>query len=134
VLGERTIFNVYPRGSKAGLAMEDKGDTMPGFDSLGNRFEAYTSWFRQQAGLCPQDWRYGVRLANLDTTSAGLAGPTPPDIFALMTEAMYLPPTLGKGMSGITRTDAPDEPAPSIRPVIYTNRTGPSLDGRADDP
>lgn len=124
--GERTIFNVYPRGSKAGLTMEDKGDTVPGFDSLGNRFEAYTSWFRQQAGLCPMDWRYGVRLANLDTTGAagGLASATPPDIFALMAEMMYLPPTLGKGMSGITKTDAPDEPSPGIRPVLYTNRTG----------
>lgn len=122
--GERTIFNIYPRGSKAGLAMEDKGDTVPGFDSVGNRFEAYTSWFRQQAGLCPMDWRYGVRLANLDTTSAGLAGPSAPDIFTLLAEAMYLPPTLGKGMSGITKTDAPDEPSPGIRPVIYMNRTG----------
>lgn len=122
--GERTIFNVYPRGSKAGLAMEDKGDTVPGFDSLGNRFEAYTSWFRQQAGLCPMDWRYAVRIANVDVTNAGLAGPNPYDIFAGFAQMMYLPPTLGKGMSGITKTDAPDEPSPGIRPCIYTNRTG----------
>lgn len=120
--GERTIFNVYPRGSKAGLIMEDKGDTVPGFDSLGNRFEAYTSWFRQQAGLCPQDWRYGVRTCNIDVTTAGLAGPNPYDIFAGLAQAMLLPPTLGKA-SGITRTDAPDEPSPGIRPVIYANRT-----------
>ncbi len=122
--GERTIFNIYPRGSKAGLTMEDKGDTVPGFDSVGNRFEAYTSWFRQQAGLCPQDWRYGVRMANIDVTNAGLAGPNAFDIFAGLAQAMYLPPTLGKNQSGITRTDAPDEPSPGIRPVIYTNRTG----------
>lgn len=121
--GERTIFNIYPRGSKAGLTMEDKGDTVPGFDSLGNRFEAYTSWFRQQGGMCPQDWRYGVRMANLDVTNAGLAGPTAYDIFVGLDQATLLLPTMGKGVSGITKTDAPDEPSPGIRPVIYANRT-----------
>jgi hypothetical protein len=122
--GERTIHGLYPRGSKAGLDMQDKGDTTPGFDSVGNRFEAYTSWFRQQAGLCPIDWRYGVRIANIDTTNAGLAGPNAPDIFALLAQAAYLPPTLGRKQSGITTTDAPNNPSPSIRPVIFTNRTG----------
>lgn len=121
--GERTIFGLYPRGSKAGLTMEDKGDTVPGYDSLGNRFEAYTSWFRQQMGLCPQDWRYGVRVANIDVTNNGLAGPNALDLFATMAEMMLYPPQLGKGTSGITKTDAQTDPAPSIRPVIYVNRT-----------
>ena len=122
--GERTMFGLYPRGSKAGLTMEDKGDTVPGFDALGNRFEAYTSWFRHQLGLCPQDWRYGVRCANIDTTNAGLAGPNALDLFATMAEMMLFPPHLGKGTSGITKTDAPNDPSPGIRPVFYTNRTG----------
>lgn len=122
--GERTIYAIYPRGSKAGLAMEDKGDTVPGYDSAGNRFEAYTSWFRHQAGLCPQDWRYGVRLANVDVTNAGLAGPNAFDIFAGMAQMVLLPPTMGKKQSGITRVDAPNDPSPGIRPVFYTNRTG----------
>lgn len=121
--GERTIFGLYPRGSKAGLSMEDKGDTVPGFDSLGNRFEAYTSWFRWQMGLCPMDWRYAARIANVDVTNAGLAGPNAYDIWGGFTQLAMLPPTLGK-MSGITKTDAPSEPSPGIRPVIYTNRTG----------
>jgi hypothetical protein len=121
--GERTVFGLYPRGSKAGITMEDKADTVPGFDSLGNRFEAYTSWFRHQLGLCPQDWRYAARLANIDTTSAGLAGSNAPDLFALMAQMMLMPPHLGKGTSGITKTDAPNDPAPGIRPVFYCNRT-----------
>ena len=121
--GERTIFAVYPRGSKAGLTMEDKGDTVPGFDSLGNRFEAYTSWFRQQAGLCPQDWRYGARVANIDVTTAGLAGPNALDLFATMAQVMFLPPHLSRTTSGITKTDAPHDPAPGIRSVFYCNRT-----------
>ena len=122
-LSERTIYGITPRGTGAGLVMEDKGDTVPGFDSLGNRFEAYTSWFRQRMGLVPEDWRFGVRLANIDTTSAGLAGPSAPDLFALMNKAAYLPPTMGKRESGITRTDAPTDPMTGVRFVWYCNRT-----------
>lgn len=121
--GERTIFGLYPRGSKAGLTMEDKGDTVPGYDSLGNRFEAYTSWFRHQFGICPQDWRFGVRAGNIDVTNAGLAGPNALDLFATMAQMMLYPPYLGKLTSGITKTDAVNDPAPSIRPVFYCNRT-----------
>lgn len=118
----RTFFGVYPVRSKAGLTMEDKGNTVPAYDSLGNRFEAYTVWFRQRVGLCPQDWRYGVRGANFDTTNAGLAGPSAPDIFAIMAQMVLLPPALGK-VSGIHRTDDPRDPGPSVRFVWYCNRT-----------
>ena len=121
--GARTFHGLYPRGSKAGLAMEDKGDTVPGYDSLGNRFEAYTSWFRQMIGIVPIDWRYCARIANIDVTNAGLAGPNALDIFATIRQMMLLPPTLTSESSGITETDAPDEPAPGIRPVFYCNRT-----------
>ena len=122
--GERTVFGVYPRGSKAGLDMKDFGIDQRAYDSIGNPFVAYTTWFRQQAALCPQDWRYVARIANVDVTNAGLAGPNAPDLFALLAQAAYLPPTLGRLSSGITKTDAPNDPSPSIRPVIFTNRTG----------
>lgn len=118
-----TIFAVFPRGSKAGLDMEDKGDVTPGFDSLGNRFEAYTSWFRQQAGLCPKDWRYAARCANIDVTNAGLAGPNALDLFATMADMLLLFPKLTRSTSGITKTDATEDDV-TPRPVWYTNRTG----------
>ncbi len=122
--GMRSIYMLYPRSTKAGLAMEDKGDTTPGFDSLGNRFEAYTSWFRQMGGLCPEDWRYGARICNVDVTNAGLAGPNALDIFATIRQLMLKFPTLTAQSSGITETDAPDEVSPGIHPIFYTNRTG----------
>ncbi len=117
-----TIFAVFPRGSKAGLDQEDKGDVVPGYDSVGNRFEAYTTWFRQQAGLCPKDWRWAVRIANIDVTNAGLAGPNALDLFATMSQALMLFPKLTRSTSGIVKTDAVmDDPTP--RPVWYCNRT-----------
>ena len=119
----RTIYGVFPRGSRAGLSMEDKGDTVPGFDAAGNRFEAYTTWFRQQMGIVPEDWRYGVRAANIDVTAAGLAGPNAVDLFAMMAQMVMLPPTLSKRSSGITTSDNPTDPGSGVRPVFYCNRT-----------
>lgn len=121
--GERTFYGLYPRGSKAGLVSEDKADTVPAYDSIGNRYEAFTTWFRQMGSIAVEDWRQVVRIANLDVTAAGLAGPDAADLFVFMSQAVMLPPALGKSISGITRTDAPTDPTPSVRPVWYTNRT-----------
>ena len=121
-LGERSIYGLYPRGSKAGLTADDRGTTVPGYDAVGNPFKAYTMVFQQMVGMLPQDWRFGVRIANLDTTTAGLAGPTPPDLFTLMSKAVKKLPHMGKQSSGITKTDAPNGD-PGIRPIIYMDRT-----------
>lgn len=121
--GMRTVYGVYPRNSRAGLSHEDKGDVVPAYDSAGNRFEAYTSWFRHQGGMAIEDWRNVARICNLDVTTAGLAGPSAPDLFLLLSQLVMLPPALGKGVSGIMRTDAPTDAVPSIRPALYCNRT-----------
>jgi hypothetical protein len=123
--GDMTNFGIYPKGTKAGLVFEDRGDIVPGYDASNNPFPAYTSYFEWNAGLVTKDWRYAVRICNLDTTTAavGLFGTTPPDLFLLMSKAVVRFPTLTKRASGITETDAPDEPAPGINPAFYCNRT-----------
>ena len=123
--GDMTNFGIYPKGTKAGLVFEDRGDVVPGYDAANNPFPAYTSYFEWNAGLVTKDWRYCVRIANIDTTSAtlGLFGTTPPDLFLYMSKAVVRFPTFSKRVSGITETDAPDEPAPGINPAFYCNRT-----------
>ena len=132
--GDMTNFGIFPKGTKSGLVFEDRGDIVPGYDSNQNPFPAYTSYFEWNAGLVVRDWRYAVRIANIDTTTGaqGLFGTTPPDLFLLMSKAVVRFPTLTKRASGITETDAPDEPAPGINPGFYVNRTGrESLDIQA---
>lgn len=121
--GPGRFFGLFPPGTTAGLIMEDKGDVRAAYDAFGNPFEAYTSYFEQQAGICPQDWRYGARLCNLDTTTAGLAGANAPDLFVLLDQILLLFPTLTAETSGVTESDAPDEPATGVRPTFYMNRT-----------
>lgn len=123
--GDETCFGIFPKGSKAGLVFEDRGDVVPGYDASNNPFPAYTSYFEWKAGLVVRDWRYVSRIANIDVTTAtlGLQGTTPPDLFAFMSKQVVRLPTMSKRVSGITETDAPDEPAPGINPAFYVNRT-----------
>lgn len=121
--GDSTTYGIFPKGSPAGLQYEDKGDIVPLYDANGLRFEGYTSYFVWKLGLCVKNWKYNVRIANLDTTTAGLFGATPPDLFVLMSRAVVKLPTLTRRASGITEVDAPGQPSPGIRPAWYCNRT-----------
>jgi len=124
--GDMTCFGIFPKASKAGLIFEDRGDVVPGYDASGNPFPAYTSYFEWNAGLVTMDWRYISRLCNIDTTVAGTNGlfsASPPDLFYYMSKMVVRLPTMTKRVSGITETDAPDEPAPGIAPAFYCNRT-----------
>ncbi len=117
-----TMFMIYPRGSKVGMTVDDRGDVVPGYDSLGNPFVAFTTYFEQEVGFCPRDWRYGARIANLDVTNAGLAGPNAPDIFELMGALTLTFPKTSKAVSGIVKTDAPNDTT-GTRRCWYGNRT-----------
>lgn len=123
--GDETLFGIIPKGSAAGLQYEDKGDVRALYDVNGNQFEGYTSYFCWKLGMCPKDWRYTVRMCNIDTTTnaGGLFSTTPPDLFALMSRMVVKLPTMTRRVSGITETDAPGEPAPGIQPAWYCNRT-----------
>lgn len=121
--GDDTTFALHPKGSQAGLVYEDKGDIRELYDSAGNGFEGYTSYFEWKVGLAIPDWRYNVRIANIDTTTAGLAGSSPPDLNVYLAEAANKPPTSTKRFSGITMTDAPGDPVPGVNQALYMNRT-----------
>lgn len=120
----RSIYGVFPKGSKAGLTLEPLDYTQLAYDTLGNPYRAAVTWFQQRAGLCVEDWRWGSRLCNLDVTSAGLGGPNPFDIFANgLTKMVLRMPKMARGVSGITETDARSEAGMVVRPAIYANRT-----------
>lgn len=65
--GGQTLYGFYPRGSKAGFEMTDKGlqDTLAP-DGNG-KYPAYLTHYAWKLGLTLRDWRYVVRIANIDT-------------------------------------------------------------------
>lgn len=65
--GEQTVHGLYPKGSKAGLSHEDKGQVTL-LDADGNPYEGYRDHFTWDTGLAVRDWRYVVRIANIDVT------------------------------------------------------------------
>lgn len=72
--GEHSVFCHYPKGSKAGLLFEDDG-IITVYDTNNNPYKAYQSHYQSKAGLTVKDWRYAVRIANIDTaTFAAMSG------------------------------------------------------------
>jgi|TARA_Y100000310_G_scaffold132889_1_gene131827 hypothetical protein len=67
VWGENTCHGIIPKGSQAGLKHEDLGrGVIEDADGAGGRMMAYRTHYRLDAGLSVRDWRYVVRIANVD--------------------------------------------------------------------
>lgn len=74
VWGEQTVFMPFPKGSRAGLAQRDLGEESVA-DANGNWYQAARSLFQWDAGLVVKDWRYVVRIANVDVSDwVGVTG------------------------------------------------------------
>ena len=67
VWGDNTVHGIYPKGSKAGLIHEDLG-VIDAFDENNDRFRAYAELWKWKFGLHVKDWRYIVRIANINVT------------------------------------------------------------------
>jgi hypothetical protein len=65
VWGENSVHGIFPKGSKAGLVHEDRKEQMIQ-SSGGQRMIALVDRFQWKAGLAVRDWRYAVRIANID--------------------------------------------------------------------
>lgn len=100
VWGPNSGFGITPKGSKAGLQMEDKGQvTIENIDGAGGRMEAYRTHYRWDAGLTIRDWRYFVRIANIDRSALTVDAATGANIPNLMFEALdRLPNTNGRAV------------------------------------
>lgn len=74
VWGEQTVFGTFPKGSRAGLASRDLGEeSVP--DASGKLYQAARSLFQWDCGLVVKDWRYVVRIANIDVSDwVGVTG------------------------------------------------------------
>jgi hypothetical protein len=77
VWGENTIHGFYPRGTKAGIIHNDLGKQLVNDDQTpAGQFLAFIDQFCLDAGLCVRDWKYAVRICNIDITALATAGDT----------------------------------------------------------
>ncbi len=112
VWGANTCHGIYPKGSMAGLKSDDKGQvTIEDVDGTGGRMEAYRTHYVWKCGLTVRDWRYVVRIANIDVSELNKdPSVSGADLIDLMTQALELVPQLSMG-----------------RAAFYCNRTVASV-------
>ncbi|WP_312388578.1 major capsid protein [Stutzerimonas nitrititolerans] len=67
VWGEHTVHGIYPKGSKAGLDHNDMGVDLVD-DGTGKKFRAFRDHYKWDCGVALRDWRYAVRLCNIDVS------------------------------------------------------------------
>ncbi|MGL4198042.1 MAG: major capsid protein [Allorhizobium sp.] len=76
---------LYPKGTKAGVSVMDKGEEAVQ-DGSGNTFYAKVTAFEWHIGMSLKDYRYCARVANIDVSDM-VAGSV--DLWALLRKAYY---------------------------------------------
>lgn len=67
--GDNQCHLLYPKGTKAGVDRQDMGEQRV-TDADGNPYYAKEEKFTWHVGLAVKDWRYVVRIANIDVSDA----------------------------------------------------------------
>lgn len=105
--GQQSLFGIFPKGSKAGLEHMDHGEvtveTSAGI--AGTRMRAYQDQWKWKCGIALRDWRYSVRIPNIDISNL-VGKSSAADIIELMIKAIHRIPNIR-----------------SVKPVFYMNRT-----------
>lgn len=105
--GPQTVHGIFPKGSKAGLMHEDLGEvtveTSAGI--AGTRMRAFQDHWQWKCGIALKDWRYAVRIPNIDISNL-VAKSSAADVIELMIKAIHRIPSMAMG-----------------KPVFYMNRT-----------
>ena len=101
VWGDQTVYCPFPKGSKAGLVHEDLGEQTV-YNSDGTRLQALATRYQWKNGLVVKDWRYVVRIANVDVSdliaqTGTQASTASTAIIKLMARALYRIPNMAMG-------------------------------------
>lgn len=90
--GPMTVHGIIPKGSKAGMQVEDKGQvTVENVDGNSGRAEMYRTHYRFDAGLTVRDWRYAARVANIDVSDLATIANTKNLITSMIKAAERIP-------------------------------------------
>ena len=118
--GPNAIHGIFPKGRKAGFVQEDMGKT-PVYDSNNNPYYAWRTHYKWDAGLVVKDWRFAVRICNIDVTT--LSGASPPNLINLMVRAIHRLPIQPARAGNVQTSGQNGEPQLSMGQAgFYCNR------------
>ena len=85
------VHGIYPKGSMAGLKVEDKGQVTLG-DATNGYYEGYRTHYAWNLGLHVKDWRHVVRI-QIDEENLTSNAATGPNLIDLMAQATEMIPS-----------------------------------------
>jgi hypothetical protein len=96
--GQNTMHGIFPKGSKAGLQHDDFGEETVETTAAvaGTRMRAYRDRWQWKCGIAVRDWRYAVRMPNIDISNL-VAKSSAADLIELMIKAIHRLPSLNMG-------------------------------------
>ena len=95
IWGAETVFGLYPPGSIAGLHQQDLGEVTL-FDPNGGKYQGYRTHYQWKLGLAVKDWRYIVRICNIDLNQ--MDDPAQQKLlYHAMIKAMHAVPAMNRG-------------------------------------
>jgi len=94
--GPKTCTLIYPKGSKAGLSQEDLGKDLVR-DSNNLTYQAWVTKFQWKIGLAIPDYRYVIRICNVDVDLLTSDAATGADLLDKLIDAYYARPTVDLG-------------------------------------
>ena len=103
VWGDNTMYGIYPKGATGGFQHTNLGEVTL-IDGNGGLYQGYRTHYQWKIGLTVRDWRYAIRIANVDW-SATTTLTSAPDLVKFMIDAIEQIPNLNMG-----------------RPVFYMRR------------
>lgn len=105
--GEDKVCGIYPKASMAGSQHKDLGlQVVQDSNGIaGGKLQAYLDHWQWKCGLAVKDWRYAVRIANIDISNL-VSKTSAADLIELMIKSTHVIPNLS-----------------ACRPVFYMNRT-----------
>lgn len=95
-----TVHGIIPKNSKAGLQQRDLGEVTLEDASNGSntgRMQAYRTHYRWDCGLTLRDWRYVVRIANIDRSALTKDASSGADLNDLLHDAIQQIPNTNMG-------------------------------------
>lgn len=118
--GADTTHMIFPKGQVAGLQHRDLGEwTLLDTNTPAGQYQGYRTHYKWDAGLTVRDWRYNVRIGNIDVSD--LAVTTPFNLINAMIKAVHRLPTQPAGAGPVQTSDAPMVNKGSC--YFYCNRT-----------
>ena len=117
--GPNSVHGIFPKGKIAGLQMTDLGEDVKVL-SDGSMYRVYRSHFKWECGLAVRDWRYVVRMCNIDVTL--LTGASAANLINGLVSAFHRFPTAPSSMRIATDPTKPSGVLGATRFAIYCNR------------